>query len=252
MHLRHDTTAAVYYSLLDMLRQKGDMRFRAAGKPPKFGAFGDWSSYGGFIPSSKYLGDIYKQDHERRMPWMDRYASMLVARVLSGDHSFKLIKRITMHGVRVFFGLWTMTNEYHEIVHQQFVFSKSLEEVRQQLHELQDRFRLRGHPIVEVYFTDQAAEDRDYLVAACPSLQADVMPKAPSSWPLLELPVDGTVKTYTTSGAITDVCNEICEAKEAIGLDMEWETGQFVTKEGIALVQLARPGGHTHDSHINH
>ena len=55
------------------------------------------------------------------------------------DHSFKLTKRITMNGVVLFLCLFTITNEFGQIVKQALCMSKGRDELRSMLLELRNR-----------------------------------------------------------------------------------------------------------------
>lgn len=55
-----------------------------------FGEFRDTGRYGGFVPSSKYLSQVYIELVEKHSKEMDQLTTMLPARILALDHSFKV------------------------------------------------------------------------------------------------------------------------------------------------------------------
>lgn len=93
-----------------------------------------------YVPSATYLKDVYVKCHFAfHRPYQNLYQQNIFGRYWAVDHSFKLTKRITMNGVVLYLCLFTITNEFGQIVKQALCTSKGREELRSMLVELRER-----------------------------------------------------------------------------------------------------------------
>ena len=73
--------------------------------------------YAGFVPSGTYVRTLYTAIIQTLRPKMDKHMMLLDGKVLKGDHSFKFPKHMAKtNEASVFTALYTITNEYEEIV----------------------------------------------------------------------------------------------------------------------------------------
>ncbi|CAO3629079.1 unnamed protein product, partial [Mucor hiemalis] len=81
------------------------------------------SRYAGYVPSGAYLRTVYTSIMEVLQPKMDKHMMLLDGTVLKGDHSFKFAKHMAkIENGSALSALYTMTNEYEEIVLQENQF----------------------------------------------------------------------------------------------------------------------------------
>ena len=125
-HLRHDRIELQY--LLSALRKSsGIAKHLNVSGPKVFSPFEDQSGYAGYVPTSTYIRTLYTSIIDVLRPKMDKHMMLLDGKVLKGDHSFKFPKHMAkIEKTSVFTGLYTVTNEYEEIVQQVLVPSKLL------------------------------------------------------------------------------------------------------------------------------
>lgn len=131
--------------------------------------------------SSRYL-----DDHEARRPYLDRVNSTDTGEILKGDHSFKITKMIRLGAVQFAAALYSVTNEYNEIVQQAFVPTKGVPDLIPTWKLLARRYEARGLKGPKVFASDQPAEERATLVSIFPSLKEGVRPQ--TRCPQLQLP----------------------------------------------------------------
>lgn len=129
-----------------------------------FSAFGDKSRYNGFVPTATYLRTVYTSMMDDLRPLIDKEMMVLGGKILKGDHSFKLVKRLArVKGTPVFSALYTMCNEYEEVRTQLFVPSKSTGDLLMPFQELRKAYELYGHTAPEFFFTDNVKGNNHFF-----------------------------------------------------------------------------------------
>lgn len=171
-HLQHDRLELQY--LLRKFSERNSS-FSAHGfifsPVVPFSLFGDQSSYAGYVPSSAYFRTIYTSIIEVLQPKMDKHMMLLDGKVLKGDHSFKFTKHMAkIEDSSVFSTLYTMTNEYEEIVLQALVPSKALSYLKHSFEMMQEAYKDYGHDMPLVFFTDNVSGDKTFLESMFSSL----------------------------------------------------------------------------------
>ena len=93
-----------------------------------------------YVPTAKYLKDVYISSHfsSHRM-YQDAYHKTIFGAYWAVDHSFKVTKRITMNGEVLYLCLFTITNEFGQILKQALCTSKGRDELRSMILELRER-----------------------------------------------------------------------------------------------------------------
>lgn len=89
LHIRRYENKKLQYLHALMDRKQSALSFRRD-RFPHFGDFDDQDGYSGFVPGAYYFGEFYTQVVESHAHEMDQHMSMLPARVLEMDHSFKV------------------------------------------------------------------------------------------------------------------------------------------------------------------
>jgi hypothetical protein len=79
----------------------------------------------------------------------------------------------------IFTALYTMTNEYEEIIHQTLVPSKWLLYLKFSVEKMRDVFVDYGYEMLVVFFTDNVTGDKSSLEDIFPSLTDGVQPITP-------------------------------------------------------------------------
>ncbi|KAL9536765.1 hypothetical protein MBANPS3_012383, partial [Mucor bainieri] len=177
-HLKHDRLELQY--LLAKVNQRNSA-FENSGFnfPPvePFSNFDDPKGYAGYVPSGGYFRTLYTSLIEVLQPKMDKHMMLLDGNVLKGDHSFKFPKHMgKIEDNSVFSALYTMTNEYEEIVQQALVPSKSLSYLKHALEMMNAAYDDYGHDMPTAFFTDNVSGDKAFLESIFSSLKEGLEP----------------------------------------------------------------------------
>lgn len=87
-------------------------------KPPRFGSFSDQGGYNGRPPSAAILKSACETVMEGREHWYHRQQQLVDGTNLAGDESHKVVKAIRVSHEKVFHGVYTIINEYGQVVMQ--------------------------------------------------------------------------------------------------------------------------------------
>ncbi|CEP11895.1 hypothetical protein [Parasitella parasitica] len=246
MHvLRHDRLE-LQYLLSAFSKKSGVLHFQAF---EPYSTFDDPTKYAGYVPTAAYFRTLYTAIIQQLQPKMDKQIMLLDGKVLKGDHSFKFPKHMAkIEEAGVFTALYTVTNEYEEIVHQVLVPSKSLLYLKHSLQKMKEAYELYGHAMPVAFFTDNVKSDKAFFESIFESLKVAPVIQSSESIPSesLKLPEDTHVEYINRDiermddkiKSLTDSLNADNAAgkKAVVGFDMEWndERGNFVD-----LIQLA-------------
>ena len=134
---KFDRLRRVYYSICERLRRQGASVVWA-----KFQNYPDLGKLSFmYVPTTNYLQQMYISHHfEEHREAQDAYQQSIFGKYWSVDHSFKVTKRITLNGQKLFLCLFTITNEHSQIVKQTLCTSKGKDELRRMLLELKERY----------------------------------------------------------------------------------------------------------------
>jgi len=209
-----------------------------------FSAFADKSHYNGWVPTATYLRTAYTAMMDDLRPCMDKEMMVLDGKVLKGDHSFKLVKRLArIKGKSVFSALYTMCNEYEEVRMQLFVPSKSHSNLLMPFQELRKAYQLYGHIQPEFFFTDNVNSDKGFLQKLLPSLCQGVRDAGPSSchnMAVLTVPDEVHISVIVQSPAMENVVNLLLAESETeqkyIGFSCVWSDE---VSEKLSIIRLS-------------
>jgi hypothetical protein len=97
---------------------------------PKFGEFDDLQGYAGKSPAAQYLIALALVVHNRLHSFLTTRNMMVLGEYLRGDNSFKLAKKIMSDGTRPFLCVYTVLNEYNEVLGSWCSRTSSLDQAR--------------------------------------------------------------------------------------------------------------------------
>ncbi|CEP10632.1 hypothetical protein [Parasitella parasitica] len=183
-------------------------------------------------------------------PFVDAEMVKLGGIILKGDHSFKIIKKLgKINSSSVFTVLYTVCNEYEEVVMMLLVHTKSLTHLEDTFTKFFANYEYQNQQPPIIFFTDNILGDQAFLEKYPLSLRTDVqhviIPKAAydmTKLPLLQIPANVKISMLTTKNETndlgTDFVNGECDEPNPVylGFDIEWvssENGQWVTEAGL-------------------
>ncbi|KAJ3501690.1 hypothetical protein NLJ89_g9226 [Agrocybe chaxingu] len=162
---------------------------------------------------------------------IDKYSSMLSARILQIDHSFKVPKLLgRLNSIPVFSALHTSINDQYMPA----------------LGAIPTSLKLFGHSPIEVVFTDSPRADKAELELWIPSLRENIVPAQIQSASLPELSLPPTMPVLTLSSAYQintrfGMLIEKYQNSETVyaAVDMEWPVNRESGIQGcVALVSI--------------
>ncbi|KAI3634588.1 hypothetical protein MIR68_007499 [Amoeboaphelidium protococcarum] len=164
-HLAY-TSAAVY------MRKKisSAVRFQNPGLIEPFGDFDDLSQYNGVIPSSKALKKFYLKSQSDQYDLKNAQIVATTGNVLSGDHTFKAAKVPISKSQQIFEGLYSLVNEFGQVIGYWLVAGKSLKDLKAEFSDLRARYEMKGEAGPSAFYTDLCCTERETLQQYLPSL----------------------------------------------------------------------------------
>jgi len=235
---RYDRCRLAYMARVSALRnppQTGQESMHALElkqEPPVFSAFDDPEGFGGICVSAKYLRTMYTFCMGILEGHMKRKNARVTARILSGDHFFKILRcNFTFGGSRSFEAAYSLVNEHSEVVAVVLTQSKSLEEIRQMLNHVVSRMVALGLPNdhVTLFYTDNPVAEKNFLLSIFEGLRR--RGDGPAPLPLLSLPTDHIINLISSHADINPSVRLLRDDLEAaaragkervIGMDSEW------------------------------
>ncbi|KAJ3310268.1 hypothetical protein HDU76_003407, partial [Blyttiomyces sp. JEL0837] len=258
-----------------------------------FSRFSDPEKYAGFVPSESYLrtlrplfnfdalpvdetftikSKISIQQQITREYYQQRALQHIDGRILSADAAFKVasltIIRSTVENLnsigtsRPIKSIYTIFNEYDQIVFQKALPTNSLEDIKLDLKLLfLTRYRQLGLKMPLIFYTDRCCDDKVFIEALCDEIQSEddlftqavarPLPQSTEPLPLLALP-NTQIYLNILDQSLAVVCAEIAEdavavSPFAVGLDIEWNTqmASGTDTEVPATLQLSTFSGRT-------
>lgn len=213
--------------------------------------------YAGYVPLATYFRTMYTAIIDDKLKLKMEKQTMILdgKKLLECDHSFKFPKHIAkIEDASVFTTLFTVTNEYEEIVHQVLVPSKSLLYLKHSLEKMKEAYDLYGHEMPVAFFTDNVQSDKRFLEGIFDSLK--VIEKPPQqatgsseSRSFLTLPSDIEMRYVNRDiGRIVETMKSLSDKLEVernagkplvIGLDTEWNVDDDPQHDQVDLIQIA-------------
>lgn len=130
---------------------------------PNFGTISENSRYCCTkLLTGRYFAERFTEFVDSKREWMqNRMSQTIGGRVLCGDHTFKIASKIYVmrDGKRVYTSVYTIMNEFREIVVQYICRTKSEKEVKGALQQLVED----GMSLPEVWYTDTCCTTRKVI-----------------------------------------------------------------------------------------
>ncbi|KAF7720804.1 hypothetical protein EC973_006061 [Apophysomyces ossiformis] len=254
-HLQHDVLEFQYLTF----RQQKHLEDVTV---PAFSTFNDPLGYAGFTPSAKYLTKVYNDFVEEKVIHHFQHISSLPANIVHVNHSHKVTKHLCkLDGVKIFEGLFTMTNEIEEIHIQHFVPSTSMDYVKKSLDDMKLSLISFGHSMPKVLFTDKVDYDKKFFEMQFESLKEDIQAVRSTdphkNLPVLTLPESVTYTVHSTETQINDALTPLLEQLDdlayntTVRFNAEWtfSANTYSMWKLVAVVQelasLAKERGFT-------
>jgi hypothetical protein len=190
------------------------------------------------FPSAQYVERHFILRALKMLPYYERCLQLVSGRILCGDKSYKVIKFVFVQdkdgsAVRAFDSVYTVMNEYNQVVAINFVRAGDYEEVEQILKGIRRRYEIHGYEEVRLFYTDDCCHEYKMLLRAMPSLgqkdpagQQDL--RELIELPLAQLPME-PIWIRSKEAFLTETL-PFLEALDAaseltpIGLDIEWDS----------------------------
>jgi len=134
-------------------------------EPPVFSAFGDPEGYRGIRVSARHLMSVYTFCMGVLEGYMKRKNAKVSAKILSGDHFFKILRcSFTFGGSRSFEAAYSLVNEHSEVVAVVLTQLKAVEEILTMLIGVAKRMVALGHAKdhITLFYTDNPVAEKTF------------------------------------------------------------------------------------------
>jgi hypothetical protein len=215
------------------------------------------------VPSAGYLLSRVIPLLEAEAEYHAKKMQSTDGRHLSGDHSHKLTKCIVADKAKPFAAMYTMMNEYSEVVAWWFTTGTGMAELEESLNRLRSRYDAQGFDGPHSFTTDRCCHERAFLERTFRLKSIDDGNESDES--TAEAENDGDFEVYEAvslpstpkvayTREISDLnVGEIVEffslnpsVIQAVGFDTEYHRGQYKAK----CIQIGLPDGRTYVFHM--
>jgi hypothetical protein len=114
------------------------------------------------IPSNAYLIERVIHLMETDADYMRRRMQMVDGEHLSGDHSFKLAKTIYSDGGKPFAAMYSIMNEFGQVVAWWLTDGTQMGELKASIQMLKQRYYSHGFEGVKSFTTDRCCDERGF------------------------------------------------------------------------------------------
>ncbi len=163
---RYLSSARKWRSYVDFLRQSNLIYVEEKDRQSRQVCFVDFESeeYGGKYPSLAYLLERMVLLIESHMPYYTKRMQMIDGITLSGDHSFKVAKVMSLGGAKPFAAMYTLMNEYGQVGGWWFTHGTSLKEIKPHIMGVAKRYKLHGFEGPEFTTSDRCCQEHSFWV----------------------------------------------------------------------------------------
>jgi hypothetical protein len=215
------------------------------------------------VPSALYLLSRVIPLLEEEAEYHAKKMQSTDGRHLSGDHSHKLTKCIIADKSKPFAAMYTMMNEYGQVVAWWFTTGTGMAELEESLKRLRCRYDAHGFDAPQSFTTDRCCHERAFLERTFGLESIDNGDESDES--TVEAEGDGDFEIYEAvslpstpkvayTREIADLyVGEIVEffscnpsTIQAVGFDTEYHRGQYKAK----CIQIGLPDGRTYVFHM--
>ncbi|KAI1787068.1 hypothetical protein LXA43DRAFT_1098652 [Ganoderma leucocontextum] len=243
---RYDLLRVQYYEMARERMEGTAAKFLA--KLTHFGEFSDRDGYAGYLPGHNYFARFHDALIEDWTPELQQLISMVSARILAIDHSFKVNKRMgKVKKTAIFSATHSTVNEYVEIRNMIITPTKAHDQFMPLLAQILATSTKFGHSPIEVIYTDNVRGDKRALETSLPPLSHEIVPMGPAQSNLEPLAIPGKWSIILLNTALqVDLClksimgNHATDRPIEVALDMEWPVDLESGIQGcIAVIQIA-------------
>ena len=250
---RYDRCRLAYLSRVSALRKspqtgQTSMDPELQKEPPVFSAYDDPEGFGGVHVTAKYLRTLYTSCMRVLEGHMKRKNANVSAKILSGDHFFKILRcNFTFGGSRSFEAAYSLVNEHSEVIAVVLTQSKSLEEIRAMLVGVAKRMVALGHPKdhITLFYTDNPVAEKSFLLSIFDGLHRGAA--VPKQLPLLSTSAAHTIFSISTDEnanrlvrLMREELDEVVKAgkQPVVSLDTEWTVSGSGKHRRLAPTQV--------------
>jgi hypothetical protein len=200
------------------------------------------------FPSRQYIQQAFVSRILDLLPLFERNLAMTGGSILRADKSYKVVRFIYIanavegktagqQSTKAYDSVYTVMNEYGQIVAIHFIRGGDFEEMERILKEIKNRYQVHGFEDVELFYTDDCCHEYNMLTRAFPELATgDWSTTGNNDRPvsfctMLPLPEQWPRTTITSYAQLQDFCIRLGEFIDAcdddfvlLGLDAEWDS----------------------------
>ena len=171
--------------------------------------------------------------------------------MFKGDASHKVTKLVYVNtDEKVYHGLYTLMNEFGEVIGWWFIRTGKMEELEESIRKLKKRYEMHNFARPLIVYSDRPDVDRSIWEKIWPSVQpineVPSNPCNPDGPNYFSFPIDVGVPTVIyKSSECSAVINrirenlEMVDEEKVLGLDLEWNRGN----NPVATIQLSLRNG---------
>ena len=216
--------------------------------PPSYMEFTKSVSY---VPSWKVIKDLACKYFMSLDKFETKVMQGIDGIMFKGDASHKVTKLVYVNtDEKVYRGLYTLMNEFGEVIGWWFIRTGRMEELEDSIRKLRNRFEMHNFDRPLIVYSDRPEMDRSLWEKIWPSIQPDQrlssIPCNQSGHNCLSFPIDVGIPTVIyKSSECSAVINrirenlEMVEEEKVLGLDLEWNRGN----NPVATIQLSLRNG---------
>ena len=199
------------------------------------------------IPSNAYLIERVVRLMETDADYTRRRMQMVDGEHLSGDHSFKLAKTIYSDGGKPFAAMYSIMNEFGQVVAWWLTDGTQMDELKASIRMLKQRYYSHGFEGVKSFTTDRCCDERRFWNRIFCFLDnyvsdANVPEEDLKSVEVVDMPYESRAPAYTHDVSLQYV-SDILEKLEAMPpelqvviFDGEWRIGH--SRADVAIIDL--------------
>lgn len=221
----------------------------------------DSNEYHENVPTCKYLISQVVGSMESNSEYKRKRMQLVDGRHLSGNHSFKLTKKILSGGSKVFTAMYCIMNEYGQVVAWWVTTGTAMKELEPEIKKIKRRYELFGFDGPDSITTDRCCNERSFWKRLFnlsetydDVVDEEMLDEDAGIFELVDIVSPPFSPRLAVTAATTDVLigeisaylNSQPRERHVIAVDCEWEIGR--TKAD--LVQIGTMDGNVYLLHM--
>ena len=204
-----------------------------------------------YVPSWKVIKNLACKYFTRLDEFETRVMQGIDGIMFKGDASHKVTKLVYVNtDEKVYHGLYTLINEFGEIIGWWFIRTGKMEELEDSIRKMKKRYEMHNFTRPHIVYSDRPDMNRSIWEKIWPSVQPNnevtSIPRNPDGPKYFSFSIDVGVSTVVyKSSECNAVINRIWENLEMVGeekvlgFDLEWNRGN----NPVATIQLSLRNG---------